>query len=85
MAEDLHLQHMVSEFVVAIEGVGNQVVIKTQTGTAPGVSAAIDAAELAEVVGSIAGNDTVLAIGRSSEGAASIVSLLNKLRSVRRS
>ncbi|MBR3225014.1 MAG: ArgR family transcriptional regulator [Atopobiaceae bacterium] len=85
LAEDLHLQHMVSEFVVAIEGVGNQVVIKTQTGTAPGVSAAIDAAELAEVVGSIAGNDTVLAIGRSSEGAASIVSLLNKLRSVRRS
>ncbi len=85
LAEDLHLQHMVSEFVVAIESVGNQVVIKTQAGTAPGVAAAIDAAELLEVVGSIAGNDTVLAIGRSSEGAASIVSLLNKLRSVRRS
>ena len=85
LAEDLHLQHMVSEFVVAIESVGNQVVLKTQAGTAPGVAAAIDAAELLEVVGSIAGNDTVLAIGRSSEGAASIVSLLNKLRSVRRS
>ena len=85
LAEDLHLQHMVSEFVVEIESVGNQVVIKTQAGTAPGVAAAIDAAELVEVVGSIAGNDTVLAIGRSNEGAAGIVSLLNKLRSVRRS
>ena len=85
LAEDLHLQHMVSEFVVEIESVGNQVVVKTQAGTAPGVAAAIDAAELVEVVGSIAGNDTVLAIGRSNEGAAGIVSLLNKLRSVRRS
>ena len=84
LAEDLHLQHMVSEFVVGIESVNNQVVIKTQTGTAPGVAAAIDAADLSEIIGSIAGNDTVLAIGRSSEGAITVVDILNKLRSVKR-
>ena len=83
LAEDLHLQHMVSEFVMGIECVNNQVVIKTQTGTAPGVAAAIDAADLAEIIGSIAGNDTVLAISRSNEGAVTVVGLLNKLRSVR--
>ncbi len=83
LAEDLHLQHMVSEFVINIECVDNQVVVKTQTGTAPGVAAAIDAADLAEIIGSIAGNDTVLAICRSSESAVTVVGLLGKLRSIR--
>lgn len=82
LAEDLHLQRMVSEFVTDIENVTNQVVIKTQPGTAPGVAAAIDAADLADVIGSIAGNDTVLAICRSIEGAQIVVEIIKKLQSV---
>ena len=46
LAEDLHLQRMVSEFVVSVDGADNLVVIKTQPGTAPGVAAAVDAATL---------------------------------------
>ena len=41
LAEDLHLQRMVSEFVTDVESVNNLVVIKTQPGTAPGVAAAV--------------------------------------------
>ncbi|MDO4807979.1 MAG: ArgR family transcriptional regulator [Coriobacteriales bacterium] len=82
LAEDLHLQRMVSEFVTDIESVNNQVVIRTQPGTAPGVAAAIDAADLTDVIGSIAGNDTVLAISRSSESAAITAGLIRKLRNV---
>lgn len=80
LAEDLHLQRMVSEFVSDIECVSNQVVVKTQPGTAPGVAAAIDAAGLNDVIGSIAGNDTVLAISRSDESAAATVKLIKRLK-----
>lgn len=82
LAEDLHLQRMISEFVTAVENVSNQVVVKTQPGTAPGVASAIDAAELIDVIGSIAGNDTVLAISRSDESAALVKDLLEKLRNL---
>ena len=59
LAEDLHLQRMVSEFVMSVDRADNLVVIKSQPGTAPGVAAAVDAASLPEVKGSVAGNDTV--------------------------
>lgn len=84
LAEDLHLQRMISEFVTDVEHVHNQVVVKTQPGTAPGVAAAIDAADLPDVIGSIAGNDTVLAIGRSNECAMLTVDLIKRLKSFRR-
>lgn len=82
LAEDLHLQRMVSEFVVDIESVNNQVVVRTQPGTAPGVAAAIDAADLTDVIGSIAGNDTVLAISRSTESALVTTDLIRKLKNL---
>ncbi len=79
LAEDLHLQRMIAEFVVDAESVNNQVVVKTQPGTAPGVAAAIDAAGLDGVIGSIAGNDTVLAIGRSNKSAAIVVNQIKDI------
>lgn len=82
LAEDLHLQRMVSEFVIDIESVSNQVVVRTQPGTAPGVAAAIDAADLTDVIGSIAGNDTVLAISRSTESALITTDLIRKLKNL---
>ena len=81
LAEDLHLQRMVTEFVNDVESINNLVVIKTHPGTAPGVAAAIDATSLTDVMGSIAGTDTVLAIARSNESAqstAELISLLNR-------
>ncbi|MDO4798144.1 MAG: ArgR family transcriptional regulator [Coriobacteriales bacterium] len=84
LAEDLHLQRMVAEFVTSVECANNLVVIRTQPGTAPGVAAAVDAADFTEVMGSIAGNDTVLAISRSNGSAAMTCELMNKLRAVKR-
>ncbi len=80
LAEDLHLQRMVSEFVASVECANNLVVIRTQPGTAPGVAAAVDAAELNDVMGSIAGNDTVLVITRSNGSAIMTCDIMNKLR-----
>lgn len=83
LSEDLHLQHMVSEFVTSVDRANNLVVIKSLPGTAPGVAAAIDAATLSDVVGSVAGNDTVLVISASDESAAELVVLLQNLRASR--
>jgi arginine repressor, C-terminal domain protein len=83
LAEDLHLQRMVSEFVVSVDGADNLVVIKTQPGTAPGVAAAVDAATLPEVKGSVAGNDTLLVITRDSDAATDLMGLISKLGSTR--
>lgn len=80
LAEDLHLQRIVSEFVTNIDQAGNLIVIHSQPGTAPGVAAAVDAASLPEIKGSVAGNDTVLVVADDMEAAEDFVSLINKLR-----
>ena len=41
--------------------------IKAQPGTASGIAAAVDAAELPDVLGSLAGNDTILVIAQTAE------------------
>ena len=84
LAEDLHLQRMVSEFVMSVDRADNLVVIKSQPGTAPGVAAAVDAASLPEVQGSVAGNDTVLVVSGSDEAAMDLVNLVNKLRDAKK-
>jgi transcriptional regulator of arginine metabolism len=80
LAEDLHLQRMVSDLVDKVTVTGNLVVVKTSTGTAQGVAAALDAAELPSILGSIAGDDTILVIAQDTESAQSFEAAVNKLR-----
>ena len=54
LAEDLHLQRMVSELVTGVVRADNLVLVKAQPGTASGIAAAIAAAELPDVLGSLA-------------------------------
>lgn len=84
LAEDLHLQRMVSELVVDVLRTGNLVLVKAQPGTASGIAAAIDAAELPDVLGSLAGNDTILVIAQTSEDGERLEGMISKLRSVRK-
>ncbi|MBM6774250.1 arginine repressor [Olsenella profusa] len=79
LAEDQHLQRMLGEFVVGVARAENLVVVRTQPGTASGVAAAIDDAGLPHVLGSVAGNDTVLVIVDASEAAATLQRLISKL------
>ena len=81
-AEDLHLQRMVSELVVDVQRTESLVLVKAQPGTASGIAAAVDAAELPDVLGSLAGNDTILVIAQTAEDGARFESLITKLRSV---
>ena len=79
LAEDLHLQRMVSELVTGVLRTDNLVRIKAQPGTASGIAAAVDAAELPDVLGSLAGNDTILVIAQTAEDGERLEALINKL------
>lgn len=79
LAEDLHLRRMVSELVTGVLRTDNLVMIKAQPGTASGIAAAVDAAELPDVLGSLAGNDTILVIAQTAEDGERLEALINKL------
>jgi transcriptional regulator of arginine metabolism len=80
LAEDLHLQRMISELVMSVVQADNMVIMKASPGTGPGVAAALDGAALDEVLGSIAGDDTVLVISRVADDAAVVVDTIEKYR-----
>jgi len=84
LAEDLHLQRMVSELVTGVLRTDNLVMIKAQPGTASGIAAAVDAAELPDVLGSLAGNDTILVIAQTAEDGERLEALINKLGNSRK-
>lgn len=84
LAEDLHLQRMVSELVTGVLRTDNLVMVKAQPGTASGIAAAVDAAELPDVLGSLAGNDTILVIAQTAEDGERLEALINKLSNSRK-
>ena len=64
---------------VSIDVAQNILVIKTVPGMAMAVAAAVDALEFKEIVGSIAGDDTIMAAVRTSHEART---LMGKIRSL---
>jgi transcriptional regulator of arginine metabolism len=69
----------VLRFVVSVESARNFVVVKTPPGNAMGVARAIDEVEWAEIMGTIAGDDTILLICRSDPEAAAVDKRLKTL------
>ncbi|MDO8987487.1 MAG: ArgR family transcriptional regulator [Coriobacteriia bacterium] len=80
LAEDLHLQRMISELVVSVVHTNNMLLVKASPGTAPGVAAALDAADYSGILGSIAGDDTVLVITADEESAQHLQDQIAKFR-----
>ena len=70
---------IVRDFMVDIDVAQNIVVVKTGSGHASTVSQALDEAGLPEWVGSIAGDNTVFAVTRSSKDAKKLEERLRKL------
>ncbi|MDP2401263.1 MAG: ArgR family transcriptional regulator [Actinomycetota bacterium] len=80
LAEDLHLQRMIVELVTGVVHTNNLVLIKASPGTAPGVAAAMDAADIDGILGSIAGDDTILVITVDEEAAQRLQDQVSKFR-----
>lgn len=62
--------------VVSMEVGQNIVVVKTASGMAMGVATALDALKWPEILGCIAGDDTIMCAARSSETALEVVEKL---------
>lgn len=80
LAEDLHLQRMVSDLVIDVQRSDKLVLVKAQSGTAPGVAAALDAAELGGILGSVSGDDTILVVVATEAEAKTLVDTIDKFR-----
>ena len=65
--------------VVSMEQAGNLLVVKTVSGIAMAVAAAIDAVKLEGIVGSIAGDDTILCAVKTEEQVASVMESMQSL------
>ena len=70
---------ILSESVISLDNVGNLIVIKTLTGSASAAAEAIDSMKWSEVLGSIAGDNTILVIARSEEAVESLMARFNTL------
>ncbi len=64
------LEHATSEFLRRVDRVQQLVVVRTGAGQAQALALAIDRARLPEMVGTIAGDDTVLVIAKDGRRAA---------------
>lgn len=70
------LAHAASEFVRRVDRVQQLLVVRSGAGQAQALALAIDGARLPEVVGTIAGDDTILVITKDGRRAASLVKRL---------
>lgn len=65
---DGRLSRLAAELLVSADAAANLVVLRTPPGAAQFLASALDRAALADVVGTIAGDDTVLVIARDPLG-----------------
>jgi transcriptional regulator of arginine metabolism len=67
-ASEARLGRLAGELLVSADASANLVVLRTPPGAAQFLASALDKAELANVLGTIAGDDTVLVISREPDG-----------------
>lgn len=72
-------QRLFRESVIKIAASENIVVIKTLVGSAQGVAAVIDVLDWPEIIGTVAGDDTIIAVASSSKEVKNIVAKLESL------
>jgi transcriptional regulator of arginine metabolism len=65
---DSRLARFLTELLTSAEASANLVVLRTPPGAAQFLASALDKVEYADVLGTIAGDDTVLLIGRDPKG-----------------
>ncbi len=68
VAPEDHLRRVLSDWLVEVERSGDLVVLRTPPGSAHVVASAIDRNGLDDVVGTVAGDDTLLVIARERQG-----------------
>ncbi|KNX37353.1 arginine repressor [Luteipulveratus halotolerans] len=75
-SHDVRLRRILGELLVNAESNGAAVVLRTPPGAANFLASAIDHADLAPVMGTIAGDDTILLMTRAGHSGADLADLL---------
>ncbi len=78
------LARLLSEVLVSTESSGNIAVLHTPPGAAQFLASAMDAAAFDDLIGTVAGNDTVLAVTRDEAGGIVLAETLVALAEQRR-
>lgn len=73
---DTKFRNLLKDVIVSADYAGNLAVFKTYSGMANAAAAAIDATHDASIVGSVAGDDTVLCVLRDEKKAKEFVELI---------
>jgi len=76
VAPDDHLRRVMGEFVVEVAHSGNLAVLRTPPGSAHVIGSALDRAGLGNVLGTVAGDDTVLVVCAEQAGGAAVAAEL---------
>lgn len=74
-----HLRRMMGEWVVNVECSGNLIVVRTPPGCAHVVASALDRSALSGVVGSVAGDDTILVVASEDLGGGALAAQFRAL------
>ena len=73
------LKRLFTNCCLGLDYSDNIVVIRTLTGTAPGVGEAVDALRIHEVLGTVAGDNTVILVVRDQDAAINVMEKLGSL------
>ncbi|HTJ74714.1 MAG TPA: arginine repressor [Acidimicrobiales bacterium] len=74
-----HLKRVLGDWVVEVAHSANLVVLRTPPGSAHVVGSALDRAGLADILGTVAGDDTVLVVASERAGGESVARRLSEL------
>src|SRR6187399_905755 len=78
-APDDHLRRVMGEFVVEVAHSANLVVLRTPPGSAHVVASALDRAGIPDVLGTVAGDDTIILVCAEGTGGAPVAADLATL------
>lgn len=78
------LARVLTEVLVTADSSGNITVLRTPPGAAQFLASALDNADLEDVIGTVAGDDTVLMVTRAPQGGSDLVEAMLKLAEQRR-
>ena len=78
-APEEHLRRVLGDWVVEVSHSANLVVVRTPPGSAHVVGSAVDRAGLPDILGTIAGDDTVLVVATERVGGEAIARRLSEL------
>ena len=79
IAPEEHLKRLLSEFLVEAAHSANLAVLRTPPGSAHVLASAIDRTGVLDVVGTVAGDDTILVVCREEVGGRNVAARLAKL------